>query len=76
MAIYSGAMDITQPKHPSDLRPFLVRLRPFTRQLLDDAAVAERRSRASIIDEALRAHLADYESMKDRLDALLDQTKP
>lgn len=76
MEIYSCGMDITQPKHPTDLRPFLVRLRPFTRQLLDDAAEAERRSRASIIDEALRSYLADYESMHSRLDALLDQRKP
>jgi hypothetical protein len=75
-AIYSTGMDINNPKHPSDLKPFLVRLRPFTRQLLDDAAAAERRSRASIIDEALRAYLADYESMHNRLDQMLGQAKP
>lgn len=69
-------MDNQTTKPASDLKPFLVRLRPFTRALLDDAAKAERRSRASIIDEALRAHLADYESMQNRLDALLGQQQP
>ena len=55
------------------LQPFLVRLRPATRQLLDQAAQAERRSRASLIDEALLAHLQDrYSDMNSRLEALLE----
>ena len=69
-------MDNQTTKPVSDLKPFLVRLRPFTRALLDEAAAAERRSRASIIDEALRMHLADYQKMQDRLDAMLGQPKP
>ena len=44
--------------------------------LLDEAAGAERRSRASIIDEALRNHLAGYERVQDRLDALLGKQTP
>jgi len=55
------------------LQPFLVRLRPATRKLLDQAAQAERRSRASLIDEALLMHLHDrYSDMNSRLEALLE----
>ncbi len=40
------------------LKPFLVRLRPETRLLLDDAAQAQRRSRASLVDQAIVEMLA------------------
>jgi predicted transcriptional regulator len=63
-------------KTESNLKPFLVRLRPDTRALLDDAAEQERRSRASIIDEALRNHLAGYQRVQDRLDAFLGTKTP
>ena len=66
--------ETTKPN--TNLRPFLVRLRPDTRMLLDEAAGAERRSRASIIDEALRSHLAGYERVQARLDALLGKQTP
>ena len=54
------------------LKPFLVRLRPSTRALLDAAALQQRRSRASIIDQAVVDFVGD--SLTDtgqRLDALL-----
>jgi len=52
--------------------PFFMRLRGETRALLDRAAEDQRRSRASIIDEALRAHLkARYGPLGDRLQQLL-----
>ena len=40
----------TKPK----LQPFLVRLHPDTRAMLDRATVEQRKSRAAIIDEAIR----------------------
>lgn len=58
------------------LKPFLVRLRPATRRLLDQAAQSERRSRASLIDEALLAHLENrYSDTAARLEALLDSQR-
>jgi hypothetical protein len=73
---YHLRMTTETTKSNSNLKPFLVRLRPDTRMLLDEAAGAERRSRASIIDEALRNHLAGYERVQDRLDALLGKQTP
>lgn len=56
------------------LQPFLVRLRPATRALLDIAAVQQRRSRASIIDQAVVEFIGDkYESSSSRLDRFLAQ---
>jgi uncharacterized protein (DUF1778 family) len=59
----------TKPK----LQPFLVRLHPDTRAMLDRAAVEQRKSRASIVDAAIRDSLADKYSanVNDRLDTLL-----
>jgi len=55
-------------------KPFVVRLRPSTRTLLDRAAEDQRRSRASIVDEALREHLrAKYADVNDRLSRLIGQ---
>lgn len=54
------------------LKPFLVRLRPRARVLLDRAAEVECKSRASVIDELICTHLeARYSSVNDRLDQLL-----
>lgn len=55
-------------------KPFMVRLRPSTRDLLDKAAEDQRRSRASIIDELIRSALtARYANVNDRLQRLLGQ---
>jgi len=49
-------------------KPFMVRLRPTTRELLDRAADDQRRSRASIIDELIRDALTPrYADVNDRL---------
>ena len=54
------------------LKPFLVRLRPRARVLLDRAAEVELRSRASVIDELICTHLEGrYSSVNDRLDQML-----
>jgi predicted transcriptional regulator len=55
------------------LQPFLVRLHPDTRAMLDKATLEQGRSRASIVDEAIRDSLADKYSatVNDRLDTLL-----
>jgi len=53
-------------------KPFLVRLRDDTRALLDRAAEDQRRSRASIVDEAIRAQLKPrYGELGSRLQQLL-----
>jgi len=52
-------------------KPFMVRLRPSTRDLLDKAAEDQRRSRASIIDELIRDALTPrYADVNDRLQRL------
>jgi hypothetical protein len=54
------------------LSPFLVRLRPGTRALLDKAALEQRRSRASLVDQAVTEMLAaKYTGTADRLQAML-----
>lgn len=56
------------------LKPFLVRLRPETRLLLDDAATAQRRSRASLVDQAIVEMLAGrFSRVENRLDQMLGQ---
>lgn len=56
------------------LKPFLVRLRPETRLLLDDAAAAQRRSRASLVDQAVVEMLAGrFSRVENRLDQMLGQ---
>ena len=53
-------------------KPLVVRLRPDTRALLDRAAEDQRRSLASIVDEAVRDQLRDrYSDVSQRLDILL-----
>jgi uncharacterized protein (DUF1778 family) len=57
---------------PSPNKPLVVRLRPDTRALLDRAAEDQRRSLASIVDEAVRQQLRDrYADVSQRLDRLL-----
>ena len=57
---------------PSPNKPLVVRLRPDTRALLDRAAEDQRRSLASIVDEAVREQLRDrYADVSQRLDVLL-----
>ena len=53
-------------------KPFMVRLRPQNRALLDKAADDQRRSRASIIDELIiDAFGRRYQDVNNRLQALL-----
>ena len=53
-------------------KPLVVRLRPETRVLLDRAAADQRRSLASVVDEAIREQLRDrYADVSQRLDRLL-----
>ena len=53
-------------------KPFMVRLRPDTRQLLDRAAADQRRSRASLVDQAIKELLeARYTDVRARLDQML-----
>lgn len=57
-------------------KPFMVRLRPTTRELLDRASEDQRRSRASIIDELIRDGLRQrYADVNDRLARLLQGVK-
>jgi uncharacterized protein (DUF1778 family) len=61
---------------PSPNKPLVVRLRPDTRALLDRAAEDQRRSRASIVDEAVREHLRGrYSDVNDRLNRLIQQVR-
>lgn len=56
----------------TETKPFMVRLRPTTRDLLDRAAEDQRRSRASIIDELIRESLASrYGELQPRLQRFL-----
>lgn len=53
-------------------RPFMVRLRPDTRELLDRVAREQRRSRVSIIEELITEKLGKrYADVNNRLDKLL-----
>ena len=53
-------------------KPFMVRLKPSTREMLDKAAEDQRRSRASIIDELIRTHLSSrYSDVHQRIERLL-----
>jgi hypothetical protein len=66
--IRGGSMQ-TKPK----LQPFLVRLHPDTRAMLDRATLEQRKSRAALIDEAIRVLLSDRYAadVSERLDVLL-----
>lgn len=66
---YSWGMD-------NKTTPFLIRLRPATRALLDAAAEDQRRSRASIVDELVREALSQrYGQLQPRLQRFLGGIK-
>lgn len=53
-------------------KPFMVRLRPTTRQLLEVASKDQRRSMASLIDEAVKTHLQPrYGHLDTRIERFL-----
>lgn len=60
----------------SENKPFLIRLRPQARALLDAAASDQRRSRASLVDQLIRDHLKQYEDTNSRLDRMLSNERP
>ena len=63
---------IQKPK----LQPFLVRLRPTTRELLDEASAQRGRSRSNLVDEAIRAYLGGrFQDVEQRLAKMLDNTR-
>ena len=66
--IYTERMETPKPK----LKPFLMRLHPQTRQLLDTAAVDQHRSVSSIIDQCVRDQLQPrYGELQPRLQRFL-----
>lgn len=66
--IYTGGMDTPTPK----LKPFLMRLHPHTRQLLDKAAADQHRSISSLIDQCVRDQLQPrYGELQPRLQRFL-----
>ncbi len=53
-------------------KPFMIRLRPESRELLDKASEDQRRSRASIVEELIRDSLTPrYADVNDRLSRLI-----
>ncbi len=68
--IYSG--DTLQGGNMKEGKMFLMRMRPEVRQLLDQAAAEQRRTRVSILEELiLEAYGKRYETTQDRLNKLL-----
>ena len=66
--IYTERMETPTPK----LKPFLMRLHPQTRQLLDTAAADQHRSVSSIIDQCVRDQLQPrYGELTPRLQQFL-----
>ena len=58
------------------LKPFLTRLRPETRMLLDKAAEDQRRSISSLIDQCVRDQLQPrYGQLTPRLERFLSGVK-
>lgn len=52
----------------SDLTPFLVRLTPQSKELLEQAAKEQEKTKSSLINEAIKAHLTkDIRSRLNRL---------
>ena len=64
-------MAIANRGHAMESKPFLIRMRPDARALLDAASEDQRRSRASIIEALVRQHLSQYEKTENRLDKML-----
>lgn len=53
-------------------KPTMIRLRQDTRELLEKAANDQRRSMASVVEEAVKAHLAPrYAPVNERLNRFL-----
>ena len=52
----------------SDLKPFLVRLTPQSVELLDKASKSEEKTKAGLINEAIKAYLTS--DLKSRLKRL------
>lgn len=55
----------------SELKPFLVRLRPDVRTLLEQTALERKKPIASIINEELRASLGKQGDLTQRLTQML-----
>jgi len=54
------------------LKPFMMRLHPFTRELLDKAAADQGRSVSSLIDQSVREQLQPkYGELQPRLQRFL-----
>ena len=64
--------DIHSPPMKPKLKPFLMRLHPATRALLDTAAADQRRSISSLIDQCVRDQLQPrYGELQPRLQRFL-----
>ena len=65
-------VDIHSPPMKPKLKPFLMRLHPATRELLDKAAVDQGRSVSSLIDQCVREQLQPrYGELQPRLQRFL-----
>ena len=65
-------VDIHSPPMKPKLKPFLMRLHPSTRELLDKAAVDQGRSVSSLIDQCVREQLQPrYGELQPRLQRFL-----
>lgn len=65
-------VDIHSTPMKPKLKPFLMRLHPATRELLDKAAVDQGRSVSSLIDQCVRDQLAPrYGELQPRLQRFL-----
>lgn len=64
--------DILAGMDKPKLKPFLMRLHPDTRSLLETAASDQRRSLSSIVDQCIRDQLRPrYGQLNDRLSRLI-----
>lgn len=55
----------------SELKPFLVRLRPEVATLLEKAAEEQRKTQASIINDVLRDALSKHGDLNSRINKLV-----
>jgi predicted HicB family RNase H-like nuclease len=69
-------MDTANPPRTSKTTPFLIRMRPEVRALLERASQDQHRSMASVIDQCVRDQLQPrYGHLGDRLHRLLGSAK-
>lgn len=54
-----------------DLKPFLCRLEPEVVRLLDEASKAQKKSRAEIINDAVKVHLSRTGDLNERLNRVV-----